>query len=306
MSEQWAYKIGTKQSSPVSVAAMCRLIERGALSPTVRVRELPNGPWLALAETPFASIEPKPEPAAPVMRTAAQRVRTTPPTPPDHAATVAALTELWPTVGKMYTDLNSMTSAKIAGYLTWATVIGCFAFSFWFISSISNSVEANRAARHEKRVENDAREKAQRDSRDRATNQFRATEVNLSALKQMKLDKKEALGKAVNAADRQLIENDFTDKACKQLRGGKINALQGSLYSISAGGAVSIAVDGLTLVASVPSDGPLYRKFAQVKPATWTKNGDSITIDGFFDQRDGNSACLNLKNTYSIELTSVR
>jgi hypothetical protein len=59
---QWAYKTGARESNSISADALRALIERGAMSETSEIRELPDGKWLYLRDTPFAAIRVKTRP----------------------------------------------------------------------------------------------------------------------------------------------------------------------------------------------------------------------------------------------------
>jgi hypothetical protein len=53
---QWTYKNGPRQSDVVSDATLCRMLERGELSASSLIRELPKGPWVHVRDTHFAAV----------------------------------------------------------------------------------------------------------------------------------------------------------------------------------------------------------------------------------------------------------
>jgi hypothetical protein len=58
---QWTYKNGPRQSDVVTDATLCRMIERGDLSLSSQIRELPKGPWVYVRDTHFAAIVAEPK-----------------------------------------------------------------------------------------------------------------------------------------------------------------------------------------------------------------------------------------------------
>jgi hypothetical protein len=290
----WAYKVGRKESAPISVTGLERLVERGALREQSLIRELPDGKWVAIESTSFRSLLHK-------HFTAAAPQRATEPGILSLAETKIA--EIAGVLRTRVANRPAATADQIAGRLTWIIVIACFALPAACMKLIENSVEKTETAN---RIERDSREKAERDRHEGIQREFRSREVSLSVLKQLMADKQASLNKGINAADKEIIAKDFTDKACKQLHGGKINSWQGYLESISSGGLTVIVVDGIKMVSQVEKSSAVYRQLARFKPNTFMKNGENVTIDGFFEQSQGDAGCLELQSAYSVELTNVR
>jgi hypothetical protein len=121
------------------------------------------------------------------------------------------------------------------------------------------------------------------------------------------------IGAANNDADKALIQDQYTKKMCT-VTGGQITRWPGMLYDVSSsltGGSVRVEImlTASSLVTYIEKDTPLFNKVAAIKASTWTKAGERIVIDGYFDGNAFSGGCLAFRPSslayYPVTITDI-
>jgi hypothetical protein len=141
-------------------------------------------------------------------------------------------------------------------------------------------------------------------------NSFQSEDVSLSKLQKFISDSDAAASKARNVIDKSQIREDYNRRLCDEIHGGKISGWKGYLYDVGGGlSGVSAVffVNGLKLSTTpIQRDSELYKRLANFRSSTWSKAGDDVIIDGFFDQWPEDSGCIGLGSSYQFTLTAIR
>lgn len=73
---------------------------------------------------------------------------------------------------------------------------------------------------------------------------------------------------------------------------------------------IEILIGALSLTSnSISKDSLMYKRIALIKASTWTKAGDPITIDGYFNNQKKFADCVEFRDGsgyYYITITNVR
>ncbi len=185
----WIYRATGRQSAPISRDALERLIKGGQLNGKALIRRSMDAKWLAIANTEFSSLLPKP----------AER----PTAPRPHLLSL------------LRNDLRRVRFTK-------EQIVSAIVFAILF-TPVACVMEMHNNYVAEVKI------------KEAAAADFHTRVIDLGRLGDVIAEARNASNKAKNVVDKEITENSYRERLCREFPNGRISAWHGRLYDLKAG-----------------------------------------------------------------------